>query len=189
MSTDSRRAKRQSSGWRTALTALSIVGLLLLVAAWLAPWARVGDVRVEGSRIEQGPPPKPGETARRVVVTFSTARDLALYRQKIGISFINASLFSCDDSATSVEEVVTQHGGALTDRHRVQALDPVSADGEKRHRYRVSFDDALFVRDGSRSSTRPAVGVAGGLCFGLDGASMSAGKLWSNTIRLDPATS
>ena len=176
----STKAKRP---WRW-LALLAVPLLLLALAMLFLPLKRVGDIRVEEARVVAGPAaPAPGETARRIAVTFSAPHDLARLRAETGLGFIVARLSACEgDGAT--EEVIAQRAEYRPERGRVQALGRAG----DRYRYRVAFDDRLLSSSASQVRTAPAAGHASGLCFALDGASMSAGKLWSNTVRLPALT-
>ena len=166
------------SPWRW-LALLAAPLLLIALAVLFLPLKRVGDLRVEDARVVAAPAaPAPGETARRIAVTFSAPQDLAQLREETGLGFIVARLSACEGDG-AVEEVIAQRAEYRPDRGRVQAL---GASGD-RHRYRVTFDDRLASSTASQVRTTPAAGNAS-LCFALDGASMGLGKLWSNTVRL-----
>ncbi|WP_419809862.1 hypothetical protein [Sphingomonas sp.] len=160
---------------------------LVLLVGWLAfPWYRINDLRVENAQIVASTLPDRGGQVdgRAIAVTYSTERDLADLRADIDIGYIAANMFTCDATAGDNREVVVQRAEYLSDRRRVRALGVTSSGPERRHRYLVVFDDELTHQKDGRLEVVPATRYRDNLCFALDGASMWAGKLWSNHVKL-----
>lgn len=184
MSGDRARRGRLRRGAALFLT-LAIVAAAGIAAWLLLPWRRVNDLAVEGVAIVAAGRPDGGRkpaglaTPIRIAVTFSTPEDLAAVRARLGVGFIAASLFSCDDPASVTREVVTQRAEYLGDHGRVRRLP--ARDG--RARYIATFDDRLTRLTDHRFRTVAALG-GGDLCFALDGGGMWWGKMSSPVVRL-----
>ena len=179
---DRRRAPRRA--WVLTLP-VTIFG-----AIWLfSPWLYLGGLRVESARLVQAPAAnaasRPGQTSRQIVVSFTTSQDLAAYRNRWRLPFIQAGIFACKDSSLGTnDEVATQGAGYFSDEGRVRALGGGAGPAAGRYAYQATFDDELTSIVDHEAKRLPAATVPGGLCFRLHGATLFSGSMRSATIPL-----
>lgn len=188
MSPDASNARR----WRALrIVAYVFLGLIAVIGLviWLAfPWGSIDGLRVERAEIVAAPKPggrlAPGDTPRRIAVTFSTPVDLERLRDDKGAEFVTAELSACEDAGIAQRVAVAQVGSIFREG-RVQAFPPSGSGTDRRHRYRAVFDDWLPVPRGSISEFVSAAAIGGGPCFSLGGGAMWMGRLWSDRLRLN----
>ena len=108
------------------LLLLFLAFAVLALFLWVVLTFRyIGDVVVEDARVSEPNGSRrlgPGDTPRRLAVTFSTPGDLETIRANEGLGFITAKLSACEDGSATFREVVTQGGGYLSDTGRVRKL-------------------------------------------------------------------
>lgn len=166
----------------------------LLVVALLLGFVLFRPVRLHGLAVESVTVLAPGEpdgsskpaelaTPVRIAVTFSVPRDLVALRERHDLPFVGAVLSACADSQRRNFEVLAQRAEYFGAYGRVRFLGQRGQG--KSSRYRAVFDDRLTERVEGRSQDRPALGVAGGLCFSLDGGSRRTG-LVTDVVPLPP---
>jgi hypothetical protein len=118
-------------------------------AIWLfSPWLYLGGLRAESARLVQAPAANAasrlGQTSRQIVVSFTTSRDLAAYRKRWRLPFIQAGIFACKDSSLGTnDEVATQGAGYFSDEGRVRALGGGAGPAAGRYAYQATFGDEL----------------------------------------------
>lgn len=170
---------RPRSSRRRAILIVGVLVVALVAAAWILPLRYVGDVRAGPAELASIPT-SDGSRETRIVVPFSTPRDLAALRRSSGLGFVTARLSDCDGTAGDTEEVIDQGAGYLSDKGRVRGLGTRNG----RHYYQVAFDNTLDRPVDNQFDTMPATNAAGGLCFSLRGSAMWFGYLWSNSVPL-----
>lgn len=162
--------------------------MTVFAVIWMvSPWLYFSGLRVEAVRVERAGNGAPGRRADAAApdlirVRFTTPQDVAAFRARWRLPFIQAGIAACNDrSAGSSDEVVTQGAGYFAEDGRVRALGQVGG----RYTYEAMFDDRLDRIGGDhRLRQTPALSVPGGLCLRLHGATLASGSVRSASVPL-----
>lgn len=169
------------------LISLSCFGLIWFVS----PWLYLRGLEVQSVRLLQASnakAPQSLKTAEWLRITFSTPQDIAAFRARWGLAFIQAEIASCHDhGGGSFNQTVAQGQGYLPDAGRVRLLEAHDT-ASGRFIYQADFDNVLVTHDGTgEGKLIPATTAAGGLCFRLHGATIASGSVRSATVPLKMA--
>lgn len=184
VSPEQQRTRRRRRIWGISIAVFCLI-------YFISPWLYMSGLRIEATRVYRVggsglPTPHQLTTPEWIRVTFTTSQELAAYRTKWRLPFIQAQIRACRDAgAGSSDEIVSQGAGYFSDQGRVRVLGRLPGDAE-RYAYQADFDNLLnSIGDDHQGKSVPALTVPGGLCFRLHGAMIASGSVRSATLPLD----